>query len=153
MIVPTSLYTRRFLGLLFLFLWNVQSTQAFTSVPSKVSLKRTENMATGPVRSLAQHASEAVSLFNNMRAPATIIASSIVPIGFLAPIPVEDPSGEPESRFRKTLRVLYTVVAVFSLSSEVLSVVWATTAANKLTEAQALPAETVWYVEGVLSRV
>lgn len=43
-------------------------------------------------------------------------------------------------------RMLYTVTAVLSLISELLSVMWSTVAVNKLIETKILPSASVWYV-------
>ena len=41
-------------------------------------------------------------------------------------------------------RMLYTVTAVLSLVSELISVMWSTVAVNKLTEMKITPAASVW---------
>lgn len=40
--------------------------------------------------------------------------------------------------------MLYTVTAVLSLVSELISVMWSTVAVNKLTEMKIMPAASVW---------
>ena len=70
-------------------------------------------------------------------------AGALLPLGFLSPMPVQNES-KPEGTFRKTLRLSYQVVAILSLMSELVSVMWATVAVNQLTETRIAPAQSVW---------
>jgi hypothetical protein len=130
-----------FLLLLFLVL---QKSDAFLSPLSTAG--KLHRMTTTQTQALAQFAPEAVALFNNMKTPAAIIGGALVPLGLLAPLPFYSPPGVEESRFKKSLRMLYTLVAVLSLASELLTVVWATVTTNKLIETTVAPAASVWYV-------
>lgn len=94
------------------------------------------------VKALAQYSSDAVSLFNNMRTPASILAGALVPLGVMGPLPLQ--GDKEESKFKKALRILYSVVGVSSLASEILTVIWASVAANQLMETHVAKAESVW---------
>jgi hypothetical protein len=72
-------------------------------------------------------------------------AGALVPLGFLDPLPIQsDDKGKPDTTIRKALRLSYQVVAILSLMSELVSVMWATVAVNQLTETQVAPAQSVW---------
>ncbi|GKY98267.1 hypothetical protein MPSEU_000784400 [Mayamaea pseudoterrestris] len=94
---------------------------------------------------LAQYGPDAISLFNNMKTPASIIAGALMPLGFLNPLPMKNEE-KPEGSFKRGLRLSYQVVAMLSLLSELISVMWATVAVNQLTEMQIAPAESVWHL-------
>jgi len=100
--------------------------------------------STTAIKGLAQFAPEAASLFHNMNTPASILAGSVVPLGFLGALEIEGPANE--SKIIKTLRVLYSVVAVMTFASEILVVIWSTVSTNRLIETTIAPAESVWYV-------
>jgi hypothetical protein len=53
---------------------------------------------------LSQYAGEAVSLFNNMKLPASIIAGALVPLGLLSPLPIKTPKGTNEGKIKKAVR-------------------------------------------------
>jgi hypothetical protein len=73
-------------------------------------------------------------------------AGALVPLGFLDPLPIKnDDKSKPDTTLRKALRLSYQVVAILSLMSELVSVMWATVAVNQLTETQVAPAQSVWY--------
>jgi len=91
---------------------------------------------------LANYAGDAARLFNNMVTPASIIAGALVPLGYIVPLPSPRAEGEPV--FVAILRKLHLVIATASLCSELLSVMWATVAVNKLTEAAVAPAISTW---------
>lgn len=80
----------------------------------------------------------------NMRTPASILAGSLVGLAISFPLPIQTPVGKVESRFEKTLRLTYTVVGVMSMLSQLISVMWATVAVNRLTETYIAPATSVW---------
>ncbi|CAB9515360.1 expressed unknown protein [Seminavis robusta] len=95
----------------------------------------------------AHYTGQAIGLFNNMKTPASIIAGALVPLGFLAPLPLK---GEPgESKVEKRLRKFYYVLSVTTLATELIAVMWATVATNGLTERIIAPADSVW---GLLKR-
>lgn len=92
-----------------------------------------------------QYASEAVALFNNMKTPTTLLIGAMVPIGLLQPLESKPPeNGRRENRLERTIRRAYPLVAILSLLSELVSVIWATVAVNKLTETAIAPASSVW---------
>lgn len=93
---------------------------------------------------LSQHSAEVVSLFNNMKLPATIIAGAIVPLGLLNPLPLRNPDGEKEGKITVAMRQLYSIAAIISLTCELSSVMYATVAVNKLIETNVAPASSVW---------
>jgi cobalamin synthase len=74
---------------------------------------------------------------------ASTKAGALLPLGFLSPLPVKD-EDKPETGLRRAIRLSYQVVAMLSLMSELVSVMWATVAVNQLTETQVAPAESVW---------
>ncbi|GAX20099.1 hypothetical protein FisN_18Lh036 [Fistulifera solaris] len=94
--------------------------------------------------SLEQFAPDAASLFNNMKTPASIIGGALVSLAIAGPLPLEGSSRE--SRSLKMARALYNVIGVLSFSSELLVVIWATVASNKLVETHVEPAQSVWHL-------
>lgn len=126
-------------------------TASSFSVPaSRTALRVTKGFfktmgpTTAAVGAAQQFAPQAVSLFNNMKTPASILAGALVGLGIASPLPIETPEGKVESRFQKTLRLAYTVVGVASLLSELMSVMWSTVAVNKMIETDIAPAASVW---------
>lgn len=82
------------------------------------------------VGALADYSSAATALFNNMRAPAALIGGSLVPIGILsAPTINED-----DSKGIKLLKRANIIIAVASLLSEIMAVVYSSIAINKIAE-------------------
>ena len=96
--------------------------------------------------SLSQFAPAAASLFNNMKTPASILAGSMVPLGFLTPLPVIETDSETKKVLDQRLRKIHMFIAVVSLCSELIAVMWATVAVNQLTETIVAPAESVWHL-------
>lgn len=87
---------------------------------------------------VADYSVAARVLFGNVIGPAAMLAGGLVPLGFLAaPLPGDKP-------LHKKLRCIYSLLAVLSLSNELLAIVYATVAANKLTETVAVPAASVF---------
>jgi hypothetical protein len=84
-------------------------------------------------------AQEAAELFDNMRVPAALVAGSIVPlVSFAGPrLDLSDPPG---TAFAKQLHFF---VAMASLLSALLAVMYATVSFNSLTETHPPPAESV----------
>ena len=115
-------------------------TQAFAVAPKVGSprQKATARMA------VANYASGAAALFNNMKTPASIIAGAMVPMGMLAPLKFD--ADKDDGRFAIFLRRVYPIVAVLSLCSELVSVMWATVAVNQLTETKLEAASSVWHL-------
>jgi len=103
-------------------------------------------MSSAAAAALAQQqwAPQAAELFNNMKMPASIIAGAMVPLGLLAPVPIQNPGDKPDSRIENLMRRSYTPVTVIALLSEFISVVFATVAVNQLTETIVQPAASVW---------
>eukprot|EP00568_Trieres_chinensis_P010835 CAMPEP_0183314244 /NCGR_PEP_ID=MMETSP0160_2-20130417/47842_1 /TAXON_ID=2839 ORGANISM="Odontella Sinensis, Strain Grunow 1884" /NCGR_SAMPLE_ID=MMETSP0160_2 /ASSEMBLY_ACC=CAM_ASM_000250 /LENGTH=279 /DNA_ID=CAMNT_0025479523 /DNA_START=82 /DNA_END=921 /DNA_ORIENTATION=- len=113
-------------------------------VNSKVPKPTTEMKAAAV--SLAQYAPAAASLFNNMKTPASILAGAMVPLGFLAPLPKPESDVNGENPLHRILRKVHLFIAIASLCSELIAVMWATVAVNQLTEVPHLPAESVWHL-------
>jgi len=90
---------------------------------------------------LSQFAPAASSLFNNMKNPASILASAMVSLGLLNPLPKHQ---EADTYTIKILRKLYLLITVMSFFSELLAVMWATVAVNQLTETYVAPAASTW---------
>ena len=109
-------------------------------MPSFVSFRRYTDIIFCP-----EFAPQAVTLFNNMKTPASIIAGAMVPLGLLAPVPIYNPDGgKNENCVETIMRRSYTSVSVLALLSEFISVVFATVAVNQLTETAVEPASSVW---------
>eukprot|EP00956_Cyclotella_meneghiniana_P022499 scaffold42691_cov78-Cyclotella_meneghiniana.AAC.8 len=82
-----------------------------------------------------------------MKTPASIIAGAMIPLGFLAPVPIYNPDGSKnENRIETFMRRSYTSMSVLALLSEFISVVFATVAVNQLTETAVKPAASVWHL-------
>lgn len=116
---------------------------AFLSISRPSSMASTVT-ASQTALQLKQFAPEAVNLFNNMKTPASILGGALVPLGFAAPLPLRNKDGKPENRFEKGLRLSYTVVAMLSIMSVLISVMWSTVAVNQLIETNVKPAKSVW---------
>lgn len=86
----------------------------------------------------ADYSGAAQALFGNMIAPASMLAGGLVPMSFLAP-PIPD-----DTPLKKKLGCLYNIISVLSLSSELLCIIYATVASNKLVETVAGPAKSVF---------
>jgi len=67
-----------------------------------------------------------------------MLAGGLVPLSFLAP-PIPD-----DTPLKKKLGCLYNIISVLSLSSELLCIIYATIASNKLVETAVLPAKSVF---------
>jgi len=93
---------------------------------------------------LVQYAPAATSLFNNMKTPASILASAMVPLGLLNTLPVNEK--HPDNKFTNILRKSYLLITVVSFFNELMAVMWATVAVNRLTETVVAPAESVWHL-------
>ena len=89
----------------------------------------------------AQYSGAASGLFNNMKTPASILAGALIGTGFLSPLPK---AKKGEHNAVRTMRKLHLVVAAMSFCSELLSVMWATVAVNKLTETVVAPSSSAF---------
>ena len=88
--------------------------------------------------SVTDYSEAARVLFGNVVTPAALLASGLVPLGFLAePLPDNTP-------IRKKLRCLYFFLSVASLANELLAIMYATVARSKLTETVVAPASSVF---------
>ena len=77
--------------------------------------------------SLQDYHGAAASIFNHMRTPAALVAGACLPLGFAFAFP--DKEDKPKLRSLKRLNVL---LAFLSVNSELLSVIFATNAINRL---------------------
>ena len=81
-------------------------------------------------------------LFGNIIGPASMLTGGLVPLGFLAePLPVDK---DGTNKWKKKARCLYQVLAVVSLLNELVAIMYATVATNKLTEVATAPAVSVF---------
>ena len=96
--------------------------------------------------SLDQYAPQAVSLFQNMITPASIIAGAIVPMAFASPLPIKSDNPSENRRSWVIMRKAYNVAALLSLLSNLLAVMWSVIAVNQLTETKIAQAESVWHL-------
>ena len=136
------------LRLPFLLASLITCCQGFIAHLDKVSVARTmgSTTATSAAVQLAQYAPQAISLFNNMKTPASILAGAIVGLGFGSPLNVQSPDGVEETGLEKFLRKSYLIVAAISLLSELIAIMWSTVAVNQLTERVIAPAPSVWHL-------
>jgi len=79
---------------------------------------------------LADYSAAAAGLFNNMRAPAALIGGALVPIGILTAPTIE----EDDSKAIKLLKKANIIIAVASLLSEIMAVIYSSIAINKIAE-------------------
>ena len=87
----------------------------------------------------ADYSAAAKALFGNVMSPAAMLTGGLVPLGFLAePMPDD---GKP---WKKKANRLYMVLSVASLANELMAIMYATVASNKLTEAAVRPATSVF---------
>jgi hypothetical protein len=126
------------------------AADAFTSIRTKLGQQqspgRTQHASAR--KAMADYTSAAVSLFNNMKTPASIIAGAMVPIGFLSPLQQlnVDTKDHQDGKFAMFLRYVYPIASVVALCSELISVMWATVAVNQLTETNIEAASSVWHL-------
>ena len=121
----SSSRTTTFLGLVLALIVIIQ--QPYPTEALGVAAAAT---AAGAGAVLKDHSSAVAGLFNNMRTPAALIGGALVPIGMLtAPTITKD-----DTKFDRVVKRVNILVAVSSLLSEVLAVVYASIAINKLTE-------------------
>jgi len=105
------------------------------TIPVSLAARRPELFIRGGD---ADYRGEAQGLFGNLIGPATFLAGSLVPLGFLAP-PLPG-----RKTCHKRIRYAYSLLAVFSLCNEASAIVYATVASNKLTEIASAPAASVF---------
>lgn len=79
---------------------------------------------------MVNHSKDAIDLFNNMRAPAALMAGGLVPLGILMNQPIQDT----DRRRTKVLKKAGALLGVASLLSEIIAVTYASIAINKLVE-------------------
>lgn len=84
---------------------------------------------------LADYSGQAARMFDNMRAPAALLAGGIVPLGFFA-APKIEPT---DSVAHKWVKRIHYLVASIGICCELIAVVWSTVAVNKLNEAASNP--------------
>lgn len=101
-------------------------------------------------RQLADYAPAATSLFNNMKLPASVVTAGMVSLGFATSFP-KLPKDTLERVYSKETRAqcaslerLHIVVALISVTSELVVVLWSAVEVNQLTEKEYAPAYSVW---------
>ena len=90
------------------------------------------------LRGSADYSDAARVLFGNIISPAAMLTGGLVPLGFLA----EPPPGD--KPWQKKIRCIYFLLSVLSLANELMAIMYATVASNKLTETVTAPAESVF---------
>ena len=101
-----------------------------TSAHRPLHKKHTTPTKSSTSLQLAQYAGQAISLFNNMKTPASIIAGAIVPLGFLVPLQLKS---EPDDTvWERRVRRCYQVLSVVTLATELIAVMFATVAVNQV---------------------
>ena len=99
---------------------------------------------------LSDYSPAASALFNNMKLPAAVVTAGMISLGFATSFPVlpeDTPSRQYSSKIRDrcdSLRRLHVVVALISVTSELIVVMWAAVQVNQLTERAYLPTASVW---------
>ena len=87
---------------------------------------------------MSDYSEAARVLFGNIITPAAVLATGLVPLCFLAePLPDNTP-------IRKKLCFLYFFLSVSSIANELLAIMYATVATNKLAETSFAPAASVF---------
>ena len=99
---------------------------------------------------LSDYSVRATSLFNNMKLPAAVVTAGMISLGFATSFP-ELPLDTPERTYTarqrqrcESLKRLHIVMALVSITSEIIVVMWAAVEVNQLTERVYLPAASVW---------
>eukprot|EP00980_Cylindrotheca_fusiformis_P014968 scaffold4095_cov117-Cylindrotheca_fusiformis.AAC.25 len=87
-------------------------------------------LAASAAGALADYSSAATSLFNNMRSPAAFIGGALVPLGIASAPTINDD----DSRAMKLLKRANIAVAVASVLSEIMAVIYSSIAINKIAE-------------------
>ena len=79
------------------------SGQSFqVSSPIRTNNKITMDSSSSTTALLvADYTSQAISLFNNMKTPATVLLGGLMPLALLSPIPIDK---ENDTKFQKALR-------------------------------------------------
>jgi len=95
---------------------------------------------------LEQFAPQAVSLFQNMITPASILSGAIVPMAFASALPIKSDDATENRRSWILMRKIYNVAALLSLLSNLVAVMWSVIAVNQLTETTVAPSESVWHL-------
>lgn len=86
---------------------------------------------------VSDYSEQARVLFGNMISPAAMLASGLVPLGFLTkPLPDNTP-------WRKKLCCVYSVLSVVSMTNELVAIMYATVSSNQLAEIAIQPAASV----------
>mmetsp|Transcript_22300 Transcript_22300/g.22635 ORF Transcript_22300/g.22635 Transcript_22300/m.22635 type:complete len:174 (-) Transcript_22300:304-825(-) len=93
---------------------------------------------------------QATNLFNNMKLPASVVTAGMISLGFATSFP-EVPRDTPQKIYSPELRDhcesfrrLHIVVALISVTSMLIVVMWAAVEVNQLTERLFEPTLSVW---------
>ena len=89
---------------------------------------------------LQDYSAAAAGLFGNMRIPAALVAGAVIPLGFVAAPQLE--KGK-EGTIQRLVKIVHALCGIFTLTTELVTIVWSTISVNKLTEVAYLPTENV----------
>ena len=109
------------------------------TTPAPRTLRRLTRLRGGSAP-LLDHRAAVSALFNNMRTPAALIGGAIVPLGINNPPTIDWKKDGAKTRLIKRF---YQLVGVFSMYNELLAIVYATIACNKLAEVNHGPTASV----------
>jgi len=122
------------------------STRTFATVATVPIIEA----VTTPLK-LTDYAPAATNLFNNLKLPASIVTAGMISLGFATSFPVLPQLNSNNKPFSAKLRArceslqrLHIVVALISITNELVVVLWAAVEVNQLTERQFAPASSVW---------
>lgn len=132
----------------FEFIEAANAAATTTAFPLLIKAKLQSNAPA--VLQLKDYAPAAASLFNNIKLPAAVVTAGMISLGFATSFPTlpKDTSDRiyaPQLRERcESLNRLHIVVALVSVTSELICVIWAAVEVNQLTERLYEPALSVW---------
>lgn len=106
----------------------------FQNVPGRFG-RTTPLMSTA----LRDYSTIAISLFNNLRVPAAVIAGAAIPLGFAA-APKPD---RYDTRMKRFLKVVHLLLALVTIGTELMTILWSTVSLNKLAEVAVAPSNGV----------
>ena len=115
-----------------------------------IRLRAVVEPAVSQALQLQDYAPAATSLFNNMKLPAAVVTAGMISLGFATRFP-ELPKDTLEKVYDSDVRRrcaqlerLHIVVALISVTSELIVVLWSSVEVNQLTERVFVPTTSVW---------
>ena len=118
-------------------LWRLRGGGAVAPIQDFSALWRVRGG--GAIAPLQDFSPAAADLFSNMRVPAALIAGAVIPFGFAA-MPKPTPG---EARGRRLAKITSALLASFTLATELITIVYATVAVNKLREVTSEPSSSL----------